>query len=286
MTTETTMSFPDINEAFIGSTDLNIVCSNYIDILNRTGNFYYNQYANKLLEFNDSDVKFSVLEIEHHELKNFLINWSKKHNIKLIISLRKKSFISFNSKIRLFISNGFDLSAIRDLLGFKIILCTSQKDNIKTQKLCYQLMNDLLLFFSQKRKCLLMNAEARLGEPLSPHSEVAKKIFVCDKSFLLPEFETKVKNYVLFPKDTGYQGLHSYIKTPSDMVFEVQIKTLSMEIFDEAIHEEHKKQRYANFKIALDYSKINISGVVFDENNYLICDLAGLFTSINPFNII
>lgn len=286
MTPETTMSFPDINEAFIGTTDLNVVCSNYIDILNRTGNFYYNQYANKLLEFNDSDVKFSVLEIEHHELKNFLINWSKKHNIKLIISLRKKSFISFNSKIRLFISNGFDLSAIRDLLGFKIILCTSQKDNIKTQKLCYQLMNDLLLFFSQKRKCLLMNAEARLGEPLSPHSEVAKKIFVCDKSFLLPEFETKVKNYVLYPKDSGYQALHSYIKTPSDMVFEVQIKTLSMEIFDEAIHEEHKKQRYANFKIALDYSKINISGVVFDENNYLICDLAGLFTSINPFNII
>ena len=286
MTTETTMSFPDINEAFIGSTALNIVCSNYIDILNRTGNFYYNQYANKLLEFNDSDVKFSVLEIEHHELKNFLINWSKKHNIKLIISLRKKSFISFNSKIRLFISNGFDLSAIRDLLGFKIILCTSQKDNIKTQKLCYQLMNDLLLFFSQKRKCLLMNAEARLGEPLSPHSEVAKKIFVCNKSFLLPEFETKVKNYVLYPKDSGYQGLHSYIKTPSDMVFEVQIKTLSMEIFDEAIHQTHKKQRYANFKIALDYSKINISGVVFDENNYLICDLAGLFTSINPFNII
>ena len=286
MTNETTMNFPDINEAFIGTTDLNGVCSNYIDILNRTGNFYCNQYGNKLLEFNDSDDKFSVLEIEHHELKNFLNEWSKKYSVKLMIFLRKKNFIGYNSKIRLFLSNGFDLSAIRDLFGFKIVLCTSSKDNVETQKLCYQLMNDLLIFFSTKRKCLLLNAESRLGEPLDSNSEIAKKIFVCNKSFLQPEFETKVKNYILFPKDTGYQGLHAYIKTPSDMVFEVQIKTLSMEIFDEAIHEEHKKQRYANFKIALDYNKINISGVVFDENNYLICDLAGLFTSINPFNIV
>lgn len=286
MTKETTMSFPDINEAFIGTTDLNLVCSNYINILNRTGNFYCNQYGNKLLEFNDSDDKFSVLEIEHHELKNFLNEWSKKYSVKLMIFLRKKNFIGYNSKIRLFLSNGFDLSAIRDLFGFKIVLCTYSKDNIDTQKLCYQLMNDLLIFFSTKRKCLLLNADSRLGEPLNPNSETAKKIFVCNESFLQPEFEIKVKNYVLFPKNTGYQGLHAYIRTPDGMVFEIQVKTLSMEIFDEAIHEEHKKQRYANFKIALDYSKINISGVVFDENNYLICDFAGLLTSVNPFNIV
>lgn len=282
----TAISFPDINEAFIGTTDLNVVCSNYIDMLNQTGNFYYNQYGNKLLEFNDSDDKFSFLEIEHHELKKFLNDWSKKQKVKLIIFLRKKSFISFNSKIRLFISNGFDLSTIRDLLGFKIVLCTSAKDNIRNQKLCYQLMNDLLIFFSIKRKCLLLNAESRLGNSLNPNSETAKKIFVCDKSFLLPEFEIKVKNYVLFPKDSGYQGLHAYIRTPSGMVFEVQIKTLAMEIFDEAIHEEHKRQRYKNFNIELDFKKIKISGVVFDEKNYLINDFVGLFTSINPFNII
>ena len=284
MTKETTMNFPDINEAFIGTNDLNVVCSNYINILKRTENFYYNQYGNKLLEFNDSDSNLSGLEIEYYELKDFLSEWAKKYSVRATIFLRKKNFIAYNSKIRLFLTNGLDLSTLRDLLGFKIALWTPKEDNLETQKLCYQLMNDLLNFLSTKRKALLLNAESRWGNPLDPESEVAQKIFVYDKSFLNPEFESKVKNYVLFPKDTGYQGLHAYINTPAGIVFEIQVKTLAMEVFDESIHEKHKKQRYANFKIALNYSKINISGVIFDENDYLICDLAGLLTSTNPLN--
>ena len=278
--------FPDINDSFIGASNLNIVCSNYIGILNRTEDFYFSQYANKLLEFIDSNKKISSLEKEFHEIKIFLRNWSKSNSVKLSITSRKKAFIRFNSKIRLFLSDGLDLNGIRDVLGFKLVLFTSKSDSLETQELAYKLMNDLLIFFSIQRKSLLLNAEDRIGETLQPDSEIAKRIFVYNKSLLRPEFESKVKNYVQYPKDTGYQGLHAYIKTPASLVFEIQVKTLAMDIFADSIHEIHKKQRYANFKIPLDYSKIHLPGVIFDENDYLISDKCGLLNSVDPFNII
>ena len=278
--------FPDINASFLEASNLNTVCSNYIGILNQTEDFYFSQYANKLLEFVDSNKKISSLEKEFHEIKIFLRNWSKSNSVQISISSRKKAFIRFNSKIRLFLSDGLDLNGIRDVLGFKLVLFTSKSDSLETQELAYKLMNDLLIFFSIQRKSLLLNAEDRIGETLQPHSEIAKRIFVYNKSLLRPEFESKVKNYVQYPKDTGYQGLHAYIKTPASLVFEIQVKTLAMDIFADSIHEIHKKQRYANFKIPLDYSKIHLPGVIFDENDYLISDKCGLLNSVDPFNII
>ncbi len=278
--------FPDINASFLEASNLNTVCSNYIGILNQTEDFYFSQYANKLLEFVDSNKKISSLEKEFHEIKIFLRNWSKSNSVQISISSRKKAFIRFNSKIRLFLSDGLDLNGIRDVLGFKLVLFTSKSDSLETQELAYKLMNDLLIFFSIQRKSLLLNAEDRMGEALQPDSEIAKRIFVYDKSLLRPEFKSKVKNYVQYPKDTGYQGLHAYIKTPTSLVFEIQVKTLAMDIFADSIHEIHKKQRYANFKIPLDYSKIQLPGVIFDENDYLISDKCGLLNSVDPFNII
>lgn len=286
MANEEVLTFPDINDAFEDAIDLPIVCTNYINILNNAGTFYCNQYGNKLFEFIECDKKISLLEKEFNEVKSFLRHWSEQHSVKATITIRKKNFIGFNSKIRLFLSSGIDLDAIRDLLGFKIVLLTSSKDNLETIKLCYELMNDLLNFISMERHGLLLNAESRLGKALDNDSKIAKKLFLCDKSFLLPEFEEKVKNYILSPKDSGYQGLHAYAKIPSKLGFEIQVKTLAMDIYGESIHELHKKQRYKNFKIALDYNKIHVSGVVFDEKNYLVCDKCGLFNSINPCNLI
>ena len=188
--------FPDINASFLEASNLNTVCSNYIGILNQTEDFYFSQYANKLLEFVDSNKKISSLEKEFHEIKIFLRNWSKSNSVQISISSRKKAFIRFNSKIRLFLSDGLDLNGIRDVLGFKLVLFTSKSDSLETQELAYKLMNDLLIFFSIQRKSLLLNAEDRMGEALQPDSEIAKRIFVYDKSLLRPEFKSKVKNYV------------------------------------------------------------------------------------------
>ena len=283
----TTLDFPDINKAFIGATSLSEVCYNYIDILSTTYDIFLNQYSNKLLEFIDIDSKIPILEEEFHEFKLFLLRWSKQNNVKVHIKTRRKSWIGFNAKIRLFLSHNEDLNAVRDLLGFRLILCTNAQDSSESVKLCYQLMKDVLIFFATKRKSLLLNAEKKLGNPLDPNSEVAKKIFLYSKNDLPPELEPKVKNYIALPKDNGYQGLHGYVKTPSGLVFEIQVRTLAMELFDQSIHETHKTERYSKTKINLDYSIVNIPGVVFDSDNNLICDLIGLVNSIdNIFNYI
>lgn len=283
MITSTAFDFPDINKSFIGAISLNDVCYNYIRILNDTKIFYNNQYANKLLEFVNIDDKIHLLEDEFREYKEFLRQWEKENGVHVKLKRRKKDFISFNAKIRLFLSESKDLNAIRDLIGIRLILCTDQYDTIETQKLCYKLMNDTLLFFTFKRHCLLLKAEDRLGKPLTPNSDIAKKIFIYDKSELLSEFEDKVKNYVLKPKDIGYQGLHGYVKTPAGLVFEIQIRTVAMDLYDEAIHEKHKLTRYAESKIELNCDAIKLPGIVFNEDHNLVYDIIGLFESIDPF---
>lgn len=283
----TSLNFPDINQAFVGATSLSEVCYNYIDILSATYDIFLNQYSNKLLEFIDIDSKIPILEEEFHEFKLFLLSWSKQNNVKVHIKTRRKSWIGFNAKIRLFLSHNEDLNAIRDLLGFRLILCTNEKDSSESVKLCYKLMNDILIFFATKRKSLLLNAEKKLGKPLDPNSEIAKKIFIYSKNELFSELECKVKNYVVLPKYNGYQGLHGYVKTPSGLVFEIQVRTLAMQLFDESIHEAHKAERYSKTKIELNYSLINLPGVLFDSDNRVVCDFIGLVKSVdNIFNYI
>lgn len=286
MQKETTLNFPDINEAFIGNTTLNGVCRKYVDILNSTNTFYNNQYANKLLEFLEIDHKINLLELEFRQFKSFLRKWSKANNVKLKLLVRKKHFIGFNSKIRMFLIEHDDLENIRDLLGFRVILLTDKLDSIESHRLHYKLMNECLLYFISKRNALLLNAGKNSGKPLKPDSKMAKQIFIYNNSELLLEFRNKVKNYSLQPKFPGYQGLHAHLKTLSGLIIELQIRTMAMDLFAESIHEQYKKERYSNFEINLDYEKINLPGLIFDENFYLVKDYVGLFTSVDPFYII
>lgn len=282
MTNKATLNFPDINQAFIGATSSYDVCYNYINILNKIGKSYDAQYASKLLEFITIDDEIHFLEDELFEYKRFLEKWSKENGVKVEIKIRKKDFIKFNAKIRLFLLEDRDLNTIRDLLGIRLILCTSRYDTIKTQKLSYQLMNDTLCFFNLKRHCLLLKADGRLGKPLNSNSEIAKKIFIYDKDELLPELKDKVKNYVLWPKDNGYQGLHSYIQTPSGLVFEIQVRTKAMDLYAESIHGNHNLTRYSDSKIDLSPELVqNFPNMVSSDENYDFYQTVETFNSIN-----
>ena len=269
MTNVTALDFPDINLAFEGATSTSEICSNYIKILNNTNSITNIQYSNKLLEFLDTEEQIQYLEQEFHEFKLFLREWSKKHKVKIILKTRRKNFFSLNAKIRLFLSKNEDLSLIRDLLGFKLILCYLGNQT-KAKQLCYKLVNDTLFFFASKRKCILLDAE--------------KAISLDSSMELVPELKKKVKDYFTNRRDDKYQALHCYVKSRSGLVFEIQTLTLNMHLKAEETHKNHKEERYANMKINFDYTKINLPDVKFDNFGNLICDYAGLFESTNIFD--
>lgn len=271
--------YPDINKAYIGASNRTMVCDAYISALNETGVFYNNQYAYKLHEFNAAEKNKPLLRSEYDCLVCFIEEWSKIHSIYVDIIVRLKDWMGYNAKIRLFQSEGRCLDSIRDLLGFKLVLRTEFPDSERTHKLCYQLMNDVLTFLTLSRHCLLLKAEAKTGNPLDPSSDVAKKIFVYTENEIAPTYVEFVKNYLANPKDDGYQGLHACLKTLSGLFFEIQVHTVATNLHAQILHQTYKDGRYANVKFDIDFKKINIPGLVFDENGKILYDTTGLFLS-------
>ena len=111
-------NFPDINQAIEGANSVNEICTNYINILNSTGNLFHHIYANKLMEYLEIDEKIPLFEDEFHIFKKFLREWTQKNKVNIFIKTRKKDFIGFNEKIRLHYP---DTDGINDLIGFRLI---------------------------------------------------------------------------------------------------------------------------------------------------------------------
>ena len=105
---------------------------------------------------------------------------------------------------------------------------------------------------------------------------------------VIPEFDNNVKDYVANPKPNGYQSLHVVLKKPDGLIFEVQVRTMAMDIVAEhgsANHEPYKAKRYGNGNVNIDLSKINIPGFSFLPNGTII-DFVGLTKAIDPFNLL
>mgnify|MGYP003303431560 CR=1 FL=1 len=271
------LPYPDINEALIKGQNRIDICNLYSSALRSTNDFYHNQYAYKLDEYVDAENNKPLLQMEYDSLVSFIDEWSAKHNVQVDIIVRLKDWLGYNAKIRLFLSKGRCVDSIKDLLGFKLVLKTQYPDTVESHKLCYKLTNDVLNFLVLQRHCLLLQAEAKSGSPLSPLSSIAKKLFIYDKNEIEPKFVPFVKNYLAIPKNDGYQGLHCYVKTPSKLVFEIQVHTTATNMHAEELHETYKDVRYENIDFDIDFDKIHIPGLVFDECGKIRYDSTGLF---------
>lgn len=277
--------YPDLNLAFIGVRSASELNENYINQLEATSSYHNSQYAAKLLEFANIDKKKGAIRKSYKAIKIFLRTWSKKNGIRVIFNVRKKDWIGFNAKIMLYQKNDRNLSEIRDLLGFKLILETEYPDTAENHILCYKLANDLLDFLTTKQHCLLLKAEPKSGKSLDI-SKKPSQIFIYDKNELKPEYIKNVKNYLIKPKEDFYQGLHTFVQTPDDVTLEIQIHTVATNIRAKKLHQEYKHFRYKDIRdqIHINYQDINIPGLVFDEDGTAIFDSQGIFLS--NFNFI
>lgn len=285
------IKYPDISEALYKAHSLDEARTIYVSMLRETGNIYNSQYAAKLenskIMLSQSNLK--QLEKDSISFKEHMRIWSKKSNIQLSILRRQKDFLGLNSKIRLYLQTGKNMSKIHDLLGFRIILKTPSVDNDQSIKHCYDALNETIRFFALERNCMLLEAEPRSGAVIS--SSEAQKLGLClpEKSMVLKGFENNVKDYVLEPKKKGYQSLHILVETPSRLIFEVQVRTTAMDIIAEngpASHNLHKEAKYEGVYLGnIDFSKVNMPGFQLLSNGE-IYDTIGLQKSIDPFNFL
>lgn len=274
MTNVTTVDFPDVNEPFKKTTNIKAFNLEYIKMLKQMNTTTSIKHADKLLEFNAVNKHIPLLKDISSDLNDLASNFEIKNHTSLEVKGRKKAWWEFNAKICIaLLENGdkADLGLIRDILGFKFIVCHSgsEKESIE---LCYKLANNILSFFENKKQFTLLNAEKNINYNSSNELE--------DK------YKVKVKDYYSYPKpEDNYRALHLYIQTPEGLVFEVQIILFEDDLRAEKTHQKHKTKRYANFSLDFDYQKIKFPKISFNENGELVRDYSGLFESRNIFEI-
>ena len=281
--------FPDITSIIYEERkSLAGIRTKYIEALRKTGLMHNFLYANKLEECANMLTKSSLKELEKEilDFKEYMRKFCKKNNISIILKYRQKDFIRLNDKIRTTLTLGCPLDRVRDLLGFRIIVITPSKDSAETITLCYEVLNQVINFFVSERHCIPLEAEAKRDTSFvkADHPD----IIIPESNLVIPGFENNVKDYVMYPKENGYQSLHIVIQKPNGLTFEVQIRTFAMDIHSEkgtASHKTYEKKRHQESDIILDYSKIMIPGFSYLSDGS-ICDSIGLAKSIDPFNSI
>ena len=232
---------------------------------------------------------------------------SKNYTFQIVVKKRKKGYIKFNEKTRLFIENSlnaedeyqkckFSLERICDEIGIRLILLLGNVDTIENIKLCYEVLFEVYHFFTLKKGYLPITAEplCDLGFNPKDHPEV---IVPNDNDIIIPyESRSKVKDYYKTPKSNTYQSLHiAFSSSLYGLPFEIQIRTMATHTrveFATSLHDEHDKNRYHN-RIYLNRHNINIYGYRYvktvdtdGHESYVIEDLIGLEKSVNPFEII
>ena len=282
------MNFPDIRKALYAGNSLEEIRSLYINQLRETGSIYNMLYANKLEEaMNMLDIhSLHELEAEFHDLKEYLRSWTNERSIHCLLKRRQKDWVGFNEKIQLYLLNGKPLGKLLDLLGFRIVICHDTADNIESIKLCYDLLNEVIDFFVNDRHCLLLEAEPRLDTGFD--SDKHPEVIIPEKSLIRFGLESNVKDYIQHPKRNGYQSLHTIVKRPDGLTFEVQIRTYSMDLraeYGTGDHAVYKNNRYSDLDLNIDYTKIHVPGFSVLPNG-AINDIIGLRKSVDPFNFL
>ncbi len=261
------------------SSSLEEVLKKYSDQLRDSNDLKNLLHANKLTEITNvlTDNKFLSMIRKHYD-SLYAFTKSRYPDLKFYLAGRRKDVIGSEKKINLYLSQNRDLSDFKDELAFRFIIF----DN--SIELCYSLLKTVIEFNIEKGfiPCIATNVFQTEGFNKTDFSDIE-----LPKESPLPlEYQKWVKDYVLHPKETGYQSLHTVFQdSKTGRCFEIQIRTFAMHIHAEshslAGHDAYKKHRYSDTTIEFDRSKIKMAGYSFAEGQ--VFDFIGLET---PYQII
>lgn len=252
------------------------VLREYESDLRKSNNTMNMLHANKLKEYLNvlTDNKFLS---NIRKQFNALYSYAKKQYPDLLFYLegRRKSVISSDQKISLYLNQNKSLDEFRDMLAFRFTLFG--ENSIESIKVAYSLMDDIIDFMISKGFTPCEATPTFQTEGFNENNFPG--IIVPKKSFLSSENIHLVKDYMLNPKASGYQSLHVAFRDSLGRCFEIQIRTFAMHMHAEshsiAGHDSYKSSRYSSTEIEFDRTKVNLNGYAVSEGGHIF-DYIGL----------
>lgn len=254
--------------------DIPDVLTRYEKELRHSNDLIDTLHANKIMEYRTLIINKSLLfRIRRNFNEIYKLIDHEFPEIKFSIDGRRKSLVSVEKKINKLLAEERSLDLLRDIYAFRITLFGS--NSLELVNKCYKIAN-AIIEHSLKKGITLCEAEITQGTEFisTEHPEV----IIPKKSGIIKHFQKGVKDYILTPKQNGYQSLHLLFRATTGECFEVQIRTFGMHLHAEtgdASHETYKNKKYVKQNLEFDPKKINIPGFGVATNGKIF-DMIGL----------
>lgn len=261
----------------------------YLNDLRETGGRHNLLHANMLEHYVQiSEDREFILSLQKSMTTFFFSYLHSSYHTKVFG--RKKGLISLENKCNLLLARRVS-PEIKDSLGFRIILFEKTAEELIHD--CYLVMDKCIDFFISEGFNPTDAEKKSFTSNFDPNKH--PKIFVPKKSLLSYNNRRFVKDYVLHPKEDGYQSLHVVFFDSQGREFEVQIRSYLMDQYAEsgpASHLSYKANRYKDDEVPtsdaktflkVDTSQIDInkiaapSFIVTGNENEPYYDKLGIF---------
>ena len=217
----------------------------------------FEQYHHYIFKLSDRNRQYFNL-IHQQTVKNHSSLYIKT-------TARKKSLISFYDKCRRKLFDGSPLDSIKDIYACRTIIGDSSLDSEEVIKLCYTIMDETITQMIALGFTPCGATDLKDIDDFNP--ELYPNVVIPQQSYLSEENLKYVKDYILHPKDNGYQSLHVAFRDKYGRFFEYQVRTYLMDHHAEHgkaahdIYEQARKKDIPTLKI--DRTKVHMSFYIY-----------------------
>jgi len=243
--------------------------------LMKSSNYCEVAHAVAIRRYHDLIVDRKFLAIIRKEFESLYTLLEKEEpDLRFSIEGRRKSLISSENKIMKLINENRSLDLFRDMFAFRIVIFGHLTEEELVKK-CYSVMNSIITYYIHAGHTLC--EEDPVIETMRQDCPLMKKLIMPDHTEISKDFLYGVKDYIITPKENGYQSLHCVFRTKIGFCFEVQVRTLKMDVEATeglAEHGAYKKTKY-KYQVQFDRSKVHIPGYYISSNG-AVYDHVGL----------
>lgn len=265
---------PILSDALYKGHSVPEILTIYENMLKETGNLtdmqhstFINQYKNIVI-----DKRFLATLRKHFNNLYKLIE-KEFPNTLFHLEGRRKSLLSTEKKIIKLLDENKSLDTLRDLIAFRLIIFDDKSTRKVAVNQCYSIMQKIIEYGIEHG---FMLCEANPVEETKGFDNEKHKLYIPKTSGIPKQYQVGVKDYIMQPKENGYQSLHAVFRLATGHCFEIQIRTLSMHAHAEsgsASHEHYKNNEYKRLEI--DKTKIDIPGYSITDDG-IVYDMVGI----------
>ena len=181
---------------------------------------------------------------------------------------RFKAFISWYNKCTKLLDEQLSIEKLNDNIAFRFVIEAKNKELSEEQlvKICYGIVNIMITHFITLG-CVPCQAE-NVRDIIKLSSARLKEIYVPETSGIDPYYVSVVKDYILTPKENGYQSLHTIFRMPNGLTFEVQVRTSKMDTYATEGYGHHGKYKESRYTNCVHYDPQLLKGNISKEAGF------------------